>query len=267
MKPLTVLVLSILGASPLAAQTVAESPEARATLAGFLSEHGEDYAQCFVAGPDLAAGATLPQAIEMDVPSAALARLVVAVDTSGSMGTEAGGTVKMDAARGAASAFLAQLPDAVSVDVVAFGDLGDNDEAGRAESCAGVETLAAGVGAAEADGALANLAPRGWTPLAAAIEAAGAALSDAEAGANAVYVVSDGRETCGGDPIAAARSLHASGKRAIVDVIGFDLDAQDRVELEAVAEAGGGVFREVETAEATARAAEIARARAGREAR
>jgi len=58
----------------------------------------------------------------------------------------------------------------------------------------------------------------------------------------AVYVVSDGNDTCDGDPIAAARALHGGETAAVVNVIGFDWAAADRAELMAVAKAGGGMF-------------------------
>src|SRR5699024_10051640 len=83
----------------------------------------------------------------------------------------------------------------------------------------------------------------GWTPLAAAISKAGASFQPrAGMGEQVVFVVSDGLETCGGDPVAAARALHESEVHAIVNIIGFDIAAEDRRALEAVAAAGGGTF-------------------------
>ncbi len=57
-----------------------------------------------------------------------------------------------------------------------------------------------------------------------------------------VYLISDGEETCGGDPVAAAKALNGSGVNAIVNVIGFDVDAETRAQLEAISEAGGGKY-------------------------
>ncbi|WP_299365711.1 VWA domain-containing protein [uncultured Paracoccus sp.] len=170
---------------------------------------------------------------------------MVALDASGSMAGQAGGEIKMQAATEAVTRFVTSLPEDAEIGLVVFGHEGSNDESGKAESCAEVETLVPV--APDAAGALAEaldaLQPTGWTPLATAIEAAGAALApEAEKGEQVVFIVSDGEETCDGDPVAAARNLHTSGARAIVNVIGFDLPPQDRAMLAEVAEVGGGVY-------------------------
>lgn len=172
-------------------------------------------------------------------------RAVIAVDASGSMAGQAGGEVKMQAATDAVTRFVQSLPGKAEIGLVVFGHKGSNDESGKAVSCAGVETLLpVGPDAAGAvTQALDAVQPTGWTPLATAIKAAGEALApEAEEGEQVVFIVSDGEETCGGDPVAAARVLHDSGTRAIVNVIGFDLPAEDRAKLTEVAEVGGGVY-------------------------
>jgi len=57
-----------------------------------------------------------------------------------------------------------------------------------------------------------------------------------------VYVVTDGIETCGGDPVAAAEDLAGSGIQPIVNVIGFQAGDADQEALRAIAEAGGGDY-------------------------
>jgi Ca-activated chloride channel family protein len=158
----------------------------------------------------------------------------------------------MEAAREAASDFLLGIPEGVEVGLVAFGHRGTNAASGKSASCAGVETVYA-VGAADEarirEG-LGRLHATGWTPLAAAIEQSGALLRESgTAGEQVVYVVSDGEETCGGDPVAAARTLHEGAVRAIVNIIGFDLEDADRAQLRQVAEAGGGALIEVASAQ------------------
>jgi Ca-activated chloride channel homolog len=93
--------------------------------------------------------------------------------------------------------------------------------------------------------------PTGWTPLAAAIEQAKDDLSGktGENVENIIYVVSDGIETCGGDPVKAAQELHQSEIQAIVNIIGFDVDNEGQRALKKVAEAGGGEFTTVNTGE------------------
>lgn len=57
-----------------------------------------------------------------------------------------------------------------------------------------------------------------------------------------VHLDSDGIETCDADPVTAARRLHDSDIDVVVNVIGFDVDAQAARQLEAVAKTGGGEY-------------------------
>lgn len=179
---------------------------------------------------------------EGDVP---LRRLVLAVDASGSMAGAAGGERKMDAARRAALDFLAEVPPEVEVGILVFGHRGSPRSEGKAASCASAEPLAE-IGSgnrARVRAAVQGLRPMGWTPLAAAIERAAAMFQPSEvAGEQVLLVISDGVETCGGDPVAAARALRSGPVRVVVNIVGFDIRPAERDRLAAVAEAGGGRF-------------------------
>lgn len=177
-------------------------------------------------------------------------RLVLAVDNSGSMTAKIGAQTKIEAARQAALAFLAQVPSEVEVGLLVFGHKGTNQEAGKSESCRAVETLyeVAPAKRDEIARAVERMTATGWTPLAAALERLASLFKPSEvAGEQVVWVVSDGVETCGGDPVAAARALNEGGAKVVVNIIGFDVPARERGALEAVAKAGGGVFKEART--------------------
>jgi Mg-chelatase subunit ChlD len=97
--------------------------------------------------------------------------------------------------------------------------------------------------------AVAGLRPLGQTPIAYALNEAardfGSALED-----RAVVLVTDGIESCGGDPVQAARDLKAQG--IVVHLIGFGLgDARDEdtASLQAVANASGGRYVTATSAE------------------
>ena len=60
-------------------------------------------------------------------------------------------------------------------------------------------------------------------------------------------MVSDGIETCGGDPVKAAKELNRSDIKAVVNIIGFDLDDEGQRQLKAVADAGGGEYSSVDS--------------------
>ncbi len=84
-----------------------------------------------------------------------------------------------------------------------------------------------------------GLTPYGYTPLAASLRAAGDALQGVEASRRFAVLISDGEETCGGDPVATAAALASAGIEVNTYVVGYDLDADQARELEAVATAGG----------------------------
>ena len=199
---------------------------------------------CFM---DVDLGVADPEATPLEEDAPQLRQLIIAVDASGSMGAKLGGSTKMASAREATLELLERLPKDVRVGLVAFGHRGDNSASGKSASCAGVETTyaLATPNRGEIQAALERIKPTGWTPLAAAIEEAASKLSSAQAaGEQVLWVVSDGKETCGGDPVAVARRVNQGDLKLVVNIVGFDLTGEDRAQLQAVAEAGGGKFLE-----------------------
>ena len=171
-------------------------------------------------------------------------RVVVAIDGSGSMNGRLGNTRKLDLARRAAETFIGTLPPDVPAALLVFGQQGSNTEAGKSRSCQAIDVAAAmTTDRAALQSALGGVQAVGWTPLAAALQRAGELFGPSQVtGEQVVYVVSDGEETCGGDPVAAAQALRQGGTRAIVNIIGFGIPKGQARALQAVADAGGGRF-------------------------
>ncbi|TGU53257.1 hypothetical protein EN829_070265, partial [Mesorhizobium sp. M00.F.Ca.ET.186.01.1.1] len=78
------------------------------------------------------------------------------------------------------------------------------------------------------DQALALFEPTGWTSIAHSLTLAQQDLAafSADKNTNVIYLVSDGIETCGGDPVAVAKELSQSQSMPLVNVIGFDVNAE-----------------------------------------
>ena len=91
------------------------------------------------------------------------------------------------------------------------------------------------------------------TPLAAAIAAVAEDLASVE-GPRLVVVVSDGRETCGGDPEAAVQGLMDAGFDVSVNVVGLGLDRKSRREVSRLAEIGRGTYYDAQDADGLAKA-------------
>jgi Ca-activated chloride channel homolog len=210
-----------------------------------LAQHGENYNSCLQeVEPVLAPGR--PSPLRSPPPARRDLNVVVAFDSSGSMAGKVVEGAKIEVAKTAVERFLGSLPLGARVGLVVYGHRGSNQPAGQAVSCAGVEERYAldELDPARLAQGVRSFQPTGYTPLAAAIRKAGDALAGhaGETNENVVYVVSDGLETCGGDPVAAARDLHESNAKAIVNIIGFDVVNADQRQLRAVAQAGGGQF-------------------------
>ncbi|MEJ5349040.1 MAG: hypothetical protein WHS46_10185 [Desulfosoma sp.] len=68
-----------------------------------------------------------------------------------------------------------------------------------------------------------NLCAKGKTPIVDALTQAGELLAKNE-NDTTVVLVSDGLETCGGDPCQVAADLRARGLRLVIHVVGFDVN-------------------------------------------
>ncbi|MFD1356665.1 VWA domain-containing protein [Fictibacillus halophilus] len=175
--------------------------------------------------------------------------VVILVDASGSMKAEVDGGVKMDLAKETIKKFTDDLPDDTSVSLFAYGHIGSGDDSDKAKSCEGIEEAYPLKVYEEAafDASLNSFKASGWTPLAGAIDKANELLSKYPESEyeNIVYIVSDGVETCGGDPVAAANKLSDKNIKAKLNIIGFDVDDKGQQQLMKVADAGNGKYATV----------------------
>ncbi|QDI91375.1 VWA domain-containing protein [Salicibibacter halophilus] len=167
-------------------------------------------------------------------------------DASGSMAEEVDGKEKMDIAKEAVQDFVSEMPETANISLRVYGHEGSNQQEDKEESCVGTEEvypLSSYEEEAFTD-ALEQFEPTGYTPLAASIEASQEDLDgeDGEDVENMVYVVSDGEETCGGDPVQAAEDLNESEIEALVNIIGFDVGSDEQEALLNIADAGEGEY-------------------------
>lgn len=173
----------------------------------------------------------------------------IILDSSGSMGNYMGGKTRMELAKESIQQFASSLPEEANVSLRVYGHKGTGKESDKVMSCASSELIypLQPYNKETMVQALNSFQPAGWTPLAASLIKAQEDLAPfkGENNRNIVYVVSDGIETCGGDPIAAANSLKESGVAPIVHVIGFDLNEKDQKQLQEIAKAAGGTYTNV----------------------
>lgn len=174
--------------------------------------------------------------------SAGPAPLLLVLDASGSMWGQIQGENKIVIARRVLGDLVDGLADGSEVGVIAYGHRREGD-------CDDIETVVAlgPLDKAALKSTVDGLNPKGKTPITKSVQAAFDALSGRSGGAT-VVLVSDGLETCGGDPCAAVRAAKGRGIDFRLHVVGFDVAGEDVSQLECAAQAGDGLFLSAENA-------------------
>lgn len=165
------------------------------------------------------------------------------LDASSSMLLSVDGKQKMGIAKIAVKRFAKTLGVDNEVSLYVYGHAGTQEDKDKELSCTQIDEVYPfqSYKEKEFDTTVDAVAAKGWTPLAAAIQTVNAASKDLE-GPLTVYIVSDGAETCDGDPIKAAEEFAQDNENRKVNIIGFNVDQKGEDQLKAVAEAGNGEY-------------------------
>jgi hypothetical protein len=168
-------------------------------------------------------------------------------DSSGSMAQEVSpGVTRIEAAQQVLNDVVDAIPESEGINVGfrVYGHKGSNQEADRAESCQSTELIVPMQGV-EKDllrAAIASYQPVGWTPITLSLEKAAEDFSaPAEGEVNAIVLVTDGLETCGGNACEAAAALAEGDVDVTTYVVGFGLTQEEQGTLQCIADAGGGL--------------------------
>ncbi|RNA70121.1 vWA domain-containing protein [Alteribacter keqinensis] len=207
----------------------------------------EDVEQVIAFNPEIEVDSETPEeeAPEDELPSTS--HFSILLDASGSMNARNQSGTRMDEAKEAIEAFVGTLPENSTTSLRVYGHEGDNTNAGKELSCSSTETIYHGETDADAlSEVLDDVDAVGWTPIAQAIEDSQEDIPE-DATDVIVYIVSDGIETCGGDPVKAAEELVDQDIEPIINIIGFQVEDDDYQSLIDVAEAGNGEFTFVDS--------------------
>jgi len=174
--------------------------------------------------------------------------IIFILDASGSMWGRVDSVTKIESARKAMNNLIAGIPESTKLGLVAYGHRRKGD-------CQDIETIAvpeSGEREKLLEG-IKRLTPKGKTPLAAALTQVGDYLKD-HTGEATIVMVSDGLETCGGDPCRVAKKLREQGITVTIHVVGFDVSGPVVEQLQCIAEAGGGQYFQAGTGAGLAQA-------------
>lgn len=195
----------------------------------------------------------LPEPYEINVegkPATLPSKAIILLDASSSMLLHADGRLKMDTAKSAVKGFAMTIGKESDVSLYVYGHAGTQNKADKNVSCSTIDEVypLGEYTETEFDKAVDEVKASGWTPLAGAIKQA---RLDHEQSTEDItlYIVSDGAETCDGDPVAEAKAFAELSKDRHVNVIGFQVDQQSESQLKEVAEAGNGTYMAADTLE------------------
>lgn len=179
----------------------------------------------------------------IQLPAEKKVHFSILIDASGSMNQKVGGKTKMEIAKEAVHTFVKGLPKNAEISLRVYGNQGTSQAKDQSLSCNSTQEIyrEKGYQSTSFDAALNQLQPAGWTPIAKALQSVKQDVH-LETTESYVYVVSDGEETCGGDPVTAAKELNQTNVKTIVNIIGFDVNNAGQQKLKEVAQAGNGEF-------------------------
>lgn len=172
---------------------------------------------------------------------------------------------KMDAARKVVKDLIRRLPGK-RLTLLVYGHTLDECEDAVEVVCSRMELTPEFTNAVL--GRIDKLEPRGYTPIALALRKAGAELADAT-GLCELVLITDGKETCKGDPCAEARKLVGSlHLRGGLQIIAFCTTKEEQKEVDEIARAGQSELKVADdAAELRRRLEELAKEREREEAR
>lgn len=171
---------------------------------------------------------------------AAPSNVMVILDASNSMWGQIEGQSKIDVAKDVLNGMVRTLPDQTKVGLVAYG----HGHAHTEKNCRDI-ALIAGYDDPQSGHftrMLDTLTPRGQTPIAAALERSIEWVTADGVERPTVVLITDGIESCNGDPCAAAGLLAAAGIKTTIHVVGYDLKDDQRAAVECISRVGGGKY-------------------------
>lgn len=175
--------------------------------------------------------------------------IAIILDASGSMQALIGsGQSRLAVAKEAIISVASELPsDAVTTLWVYGHRLSQADPTASCQDIQQVIPLGA-VNVQAYQDAITSLNAIGYTPIATTLQLAADSLPPGRE--KLIILMSDGEESCGGDPCAVAQTLEASGIDIQVNTIGIAADTQTRAQLECIANATGGSYFDAQNASA-----------------
>lgn len=186
-------------------------------------------------------GAGSPQARAADQ-----GKLVLVLDSSGSMKEKVGGKTKISIAKSSLNTVVGKLPATAQVGLRVYGaTVFDKSQSGACTD----SQLVVPIGTTNRPQLLAQIAmykPYGETPISYSLQQAAGDLG--HEGRRTILLVSDGEETCKADPCKTAAAITKNNINVKIDVVGLAVSGKIRSQLQCVAKRGNGSYYDANSA-------------------
>jgi len=175
--------------------------------------------------------------------------IALIIDASGSMNAKLPeGRTRIEGAKAAVEDIVGKLPADVRISLRAYGHQSPTSRRDCKDTAllVGFDTLAAAK-----DGIIAKareLKAQGYTPITYVLKLAAEDVGKEAAKPRVVILVSDGKETCEGDPCATAKALADADASLVIHTIGFAVDTAAKFQLQCIARVARGKYWEAEGA-------------------
>lgn len=185
--------------------------------------------------------------VPLPASAAEPAKLVLVLDSSGSMKTKVGGESKISIAKASLRSVVATLPADAPVGLRVYGaTVFDRSDEGACTDSQLVVPIGTG-NRSQLSEEIARYKPYGETPISYSLRQAARDLGSE--GRRTILLVSDGEETCAADPCATAAAIAKAGVDVKIDVVGLAVAGRTRSQLQCVASRGNGTYYDADSRE------------------
>ncbi len=180
--------------------------------------------------------------VSLPLKASAKTDIMYILDASGSMRAAMEGRTQMDVAKQSIKASIESIPPETQVALRVYAHRVEQTD--KAASCVDTELLIpfSPLNKADFSAKVDALQPKGYTPIAYSLQQTELDFGVEREAEKVLILVSDGEETCGGDPVQVVKNLIAKGFKLKVNAVGFNVDAKAQEQLKAIAAAGNGQY-------------------------
>ncbi len=187
--------------------------------------------------------------IAVAAPADAAKSIALILDASGSMNAKLPeGRTRIEAAKAAVEEIVGKLPSDIRISLRAYGHQSPTSK----HDCKDTELMADFDGLAGNKASILSKArsikAQGYTPITYVLKLAAEDVGKENAKPRIVILVSDGKETCEGDPCATAKALADADASLVIHTIGFAVDTAAKYQLQCIARVARGNYYDADGA-------------------